>query len=214
MHPRNIYNNLPDFNELSKIYKEFAEIAKVEISGKIRLDFSDLKTKFILTKCCLHKDFKLDVDLPENRLCPTLPLRLNYIHFIEDLFEYCNIKEDITGVDIGTGASSIYCLLAARINNWKMYGLEIDEENIKSANQNILKNELTQIIKIINQENSEKMFEKLFDYDPSVKTFCICNPPFYSDDREMTEIQNRTGKRPKVQREEKPSHETVTEGKF
>lgn len=212
MHPRNIYNKLPDFNELSKKYPEFAKIAKVDLSGKIKIDFSDLESKLVLTKCCLHKDFQLTVELPKNRLCPTLPLRLNYIHFIEDLLEHCKISEDISGVDIGTGSSAIYCLLSARMHNdWKMYGLEVDEENLNFASQTINENNLNDQIKIISQDKSEKIFEKLFESDENVKTFCLCNPPFYGDAQEMTETQNRTGKRPKVQHE-KPSHETVTEG--
>lgn len=212
MHPRNIYNKQIDFNELSKNYPEFSKIAKVDLNGKIKLDFSDLETKFVLTKCCLMKDFLLDVDLPKNRLCPTLPLRLNYIHFIEDILEHCGIKENISGVDIGTGASSIYCLLTARLHkDWKMFGLEIDQENIKSSTVNVAKNQLNDSIKIINQDGSDKIFQKLFEFDGSQKTFCLCNPPFYSDAEEMTEIKNRTGKRPKIQLEQ-PSHETITEG--
>lgn len=212
MHPRNIYNKHPDFNELSKNYPEFDKKAKVDLNGKIKLDFNDPESRLALARCCLHKDFQLDVELPTNRLCPTLPLRLNYIHFIEDLLDHCGVKEDVTGIDIGTGASCIYCLLAARIHNdWKMYGLEVDQDNIDCARRNVVKNNLNDQIEIISQERSEKIFNKLFDTDQSQKTFCLCNPPFYSDAEEMTEVQNRTGKRTKIQIE-KPSHETVTEG--
>lgn len=48
---------------------------------------------------------------------------------------------------------------------------------------------------MIAQENSSAIFEKLFQFDPSPKTFCICNPPFFSSNEEVTSAQNRTGKR-------------------
>lgn len=54
----------------------------------------------ILTKCLLQKDFDLKVDFPINRLIPTLPLRLNYILWIEDILNTFGIKE-VSGVDIG-----------------------------------------------------------------------------------------------------------------
>lgn len=166
----------------------------------------------MFTKCCLHKDFNLDIELPKNRLCPTLPLRLNYIHFIEDLLKHCDITKDIIGVDIGAGASCIYCLLAVRVNkDWKMYALEMDQENIKFARENIIRNQLTEEVMIVDQEDSNQIFEKLFKKSQSQKSFCLCNPPFFSSDLEMIEGENRTGKRPKLQLE-RPSHETVTEG--
>lgn len=160
----------------------------------------------------MHNDFNLSVDIPKNRLCPTLPLRLNYIHFIEDLLNHCEIKENVVGVDIGSGASCVYCLLAVRVNpTWKMYALEVEEQNIESAKHNITKNQLEDKIIMIDQKNSEKIFEQLFEADATTKSFCLCNPPFYSSEHEMVEAENRTGKRKKLQIEQ-PSKETVFDG--
>lgn len=148
-----------------------------------------------LTKCCLHKDFNLEVELPPDKLLPTIPLRLNYLLWIEDLIKHSSITEKITGVDIGCGASCVYCLLAIRMNpSWKMFALEIDEKNLKYAQDNTNRNCLDDRIKIIAQEESTMLFEKLFQRDPRNKTFCICNPPFYSSKDEVIG-ENRTGKR-------------------
>ena len=38
-----------------------------------------------LTCAALSKDFGLEVDLPDDRLVPMVPQRLNYIHWVEDL---------------------------------------------------------------------------------------------------------------------------------
>lgn len=182
------------------------------MKGKVKINFDDQESRRILTKCCLDNDFNLDVELPKDRLSPTIPLRLNYIHFIEDVMLHCGITENISGVDIGCGSSCVYCLIALRLNPlWKMFALELDELNLKVARENVNRNKLQEQIIIVDQESSEKIFKQLFEKDQDKKTFCLCNPPFYASEHEMTEIDNRTGKRRKLQIEQ-PSKETVVEG--
>jgi len=72
------------------------------LNGKIVFDFKNQEGLRLLTTILLKKDFGLDVDLPVGRLIPTIPLRLNYLLWIEDLFNlnYDNTKK-IKGIDIG-----------------------------------------------------------------------------------------------------------------
>lgn len=72
------------------------------LNGKIVFDFKNQDGLRLLTTILLKKDFDLDVDLPVGRLVPTIPLRLNYLLWIEDLFNlnYDNTKK-IKGIDIG-----------------------------------------------------------------------------------------------------------------
>lgn len=168
-----------------------------DIKGKFKIDFKNQEHVRILTKCLLKKDFDLDVFLPADRLVPTLPLRLNYILWIEDILNEANMHENIKGIDIGTGASCIYCFLASR-RNWEMYGLEIDSLNLKIAQENVTRNKLEDRIKIVPQnENDHQFFSKIFETYPDLCSvdFCMVNPPFYSDINEITESKNRTGKR-------------------
>lgn len=74
-----------------------------------------------------------------------------------------------------------------------MLALEIDEENLKSAQANITRNRLQNVI-LVSQERSTKIFQKLFEASIQHASFCICNPPFYSSKDEILG-QNRTGKR-------------------
>lgn len=74
-----------------------------DINGKVTINFKDENTLRTLTKCLLHKDFKLDVILPSEKLVPTLPLRLNYILWIEDILKTSEITTNVTGIDIGNG---------------------------------------------------------------------------------------------------------------
>lgn len=168
-----------------------------DVNGKIKLDFKDPEAVRRLTKCCLKKDFNLDIEIPPDKLLPTLPLRINYILWIEDLLNHCEmVNDEIVGVDIGTGACCIYCLLSVRMNNnWKMFALEIDKENVIYAKANISKNHLDDKVVVIDQEGSDKIFERLFAENDKKKTFTICNPPFFTSEKQMIEGENRTGKR-------------------
>lgn len=66
----------------------------------MNIDFKDEAALKTLTKCLLKQDFNLTVDLPPKQLVPTLPLRLNYILWIEDIIETLKMS-DVIGLDIG-----------------------------------------------------------------------------------------------------------------
>lgn len=128
MHPRNKYRIPSNFTDLAIEYPEFREISNLvniyteivftisslrrfnkkkncfhlqDVNGKVTVNFKDEKTLRILTKCLLHKDFRLDVILPPDKLIPTLPLRLNYILWIEDILKTAGITSNVIGIDIG-----------------------------------------------------------------------------------------------------------------
>ncbi|RZF44921.1 hypothetical protein LSTR_LSTR013787 [Laodelphax striatellus] len=149
MHPRNIYKKPPNFVKLALEYPEFKKFVKQDLSGKISINFKEREAVLALTKALLQNDFGLSLTLPENRLVPTLPLRLNYILWLEDLLQlkYLASKEPVHGIDIGTGAACIYPLLAAKKNSWNMLATEVDGVSIEYANSNVTTNELTDLIK-------------------------------------------------------------------
>lgn len=115
---------------------------------------------------------------------------------MEDLLAHAGMTGEVTGIDVGCGASCIYCLLAVRNKfDWKMFALEIDKDNLKHAQENIARNQLEGRITIVAQDDSSSLFAKLFEVDPRQKSFCLCNPPFFSSIEEVRNSQNRTGNR-------------------
>lgn len=70
----------------------------------MKIDFEDENALRILTKCLLKRDFNLTVNIPPKQLVPTLPLRLNYILWIEDMVKTFQF-ENVIGLDIGK-----YCI--------------------------------------------------------------------------------------------------------
>nr|XP_021185550.2 U6 small nuclear RNA (adenine-(43)-N(6))-methyltransferase [Helicoverpa armigera] len=211
MHPRNIYKTPPDFGNLSKLFSEFSAISKVDVTGKITIDFKDPHSLRILTKCLLKSDFNLDVDIPEDRLVPTLPLRLNYILWIEDLLESIQRRDNIKGIDIGTGACAIYPLLAAVKNKWNFLATETDSESLSKAQENIQKNNLQEIIQL-KKNTTQSIISHVFSDEPNQEfDFCMCNPPFYSTLQELYESRSPARLPPKNGFTGSPQ-ELITEG--
>ena len=146
MHPRNIYRNKPCYQDLTKFSSDFAKHCSFDSNGKLLFDYSNPNALRSLTKVLLIKDFGLDVEIPEDRLIPTLPMRLNYVLWIEDLLDYCGIRSNnsVSGVDIGTGCCAIFPLLSATLNkNFHFLATDIDAVNLSYAKLNVDKNGLS-----------------------------------------------------------------------
>lgn len=105
MHPRNIYRKAPpDFKLLAEKFDYFRKFTKETKSGHLTLNFKDPEALRALTCALLEHDFGLKLSIPLDRLIPTVPLRLNYILWIEDLlsclpdvFSHATVR----GFDIG-----------------------------------------------------------------------------------------------------------------
>lgn len=67
------------------------------------LNFKDPEAVRALTCTLLKEDFGLTIDIPVERLIPTVPLRLNYIHWVEDLIGHRDADKQTLrrGIDIG-----------------------------------------------------------------------------------------------------------------
>lgn len=95
--------------------------------------------------------------IPKGHLCPPVPGRADYLHYIADLLAEKNSGQYPTGtntkgLDIGTGTSCIYPLLGNRIYGWKFVGTDINPgainnvKNILNANPSLKKNKKSTII--------------------------------------------------------------------
>uniref|UniRef100_A0AAR2INL7 Methyltransferase like 16 n=1 Tax=Pygocentrus nattereri TaxID=42514 RepID=A0AAR2INL7_PYGNA len=100
MHPRNRYKDKPpDFAYLASKYPDFQKHVQINLLGRVMLNFKDPEAVRALTCTLLKEDFGLTIEIPLERLIPTVPLRLNYIHWVEDLTEGQGSSR--RGIDIG-----------------------------------------------------------------------------------------------------------------
>ncbi|XP_046544029.1 LOW QUALITY PROTEIN: RNA N6-adenosine-methyltransferase mettl16-like [Haliotis rubra] len=188
MHPRNPYRRQkPDFQLLASKYPEFCSHVIQDTAGKVFLDFKNPEDLRILTKTLLKEDFDLDVELPQDRLVPTIPLRLNYLLWVEDIIG--RKKSGVRGIDIGTGSSCVYPLLGNKMNKWSFLATDIDAQNVFYAKKNVEKNSLTSAITVKKVTEDALMTGALLDEDSDVTyDFCMCNPPFFADHNEAQAV--------------------------
>ncbi|KAK6343318.1 hypothetical protein TWF730_010909 [Orbilia blumenaviensis] len=188
MHPKNVYKNGVSFAQLAKEYPGLAKCLK----GANSLNFHDPESVRQLAKALLKKEFNLEVNLQEDRLCPGVPNRLNYILWLNDLLMDTHEEgispgsSKVTGVDIGTGASAIYPLLGcAQFPTWNFLATEIDSQSVSSAATNIEQNALEDRITLLDVSSSSTIFPEEVVSHPLNIDFTMCNPPFYASINEM-----------------------------
>ncbi|XP_074641326.1 U6 small nuclear RNA (adenine-(43)-N(6))-methyltransferase-like [Tubulanus polymorphus] len=180
MHPRNPYRKKkPDFKALAIKYKEFRDHATTNENGKVQIDFKDPESLRALSWALLKEDFGLDVEMPLDRLIPTIPLRLNYILWVEDIVGRDNVK----GIDIGCGSSCIYPLLGAKMNDWNFVATDVDGQNIHFAKKNIRNNDLESKIEVI-EVGDDVLLHGVIKERSEKFDFCMCNPPFFANNLE------------------------------
>ncbi|KAL1554425.1 23S rRNA (adenine(1618)-N(6))-methyltransferase [Salvia divinorum] len=153
--PNRYADNLPDFAQLASLYPSFEPYVFYSRDGCPRIDWTDFNSTRELTRVLLLHDLGVNWWIPDGQLCPTVPNKLNYIHWIEDLLALdivpaIRVEGDITtGFDIGTGANCIYPLLGSSVLGWKFVGSDITDIAIEWANKNVESNpHLSNLIEI------------------------------------------------------------------
>ncbi|QSZ34418.1 hypothetical protein DSL72_006010 [Monilinia vaccinii-corymbosi] len=185
----NIYKEDVDFAALGREDPDFGKL----LDSNGQLDFSDPKSVQQLTKSLLKRDFGLKLKLPDDRLCPPVPNRLNYILWLQDLIDtssdtYTNSyspDRQVHGLDIGTGASCIYPLLGcAQRPLWKFTGIDIDDKSISFARENVQINGLQSRVQLI-QTQPQGPLIPLDEIGCYSLDFTLCNPPFYTSAEDL-----------------------------
>ncbi|KAE8295350.1 U6 small nuclear RNA (adenine-(43)-N(6))-methyltransferase [Larimichthys crocea] len=195
MHPRNRYKDKPpDFGYLASKYPDFQQHVHTSLTGRPVVNFKEPEAVRALTCTLLKEDFGLTIEIPLERLIPTVPLRLNYIHWVEDLID--GQKQPRRGIDIGTGASCIYPLLGATMNGWYFLATEVDDICFDYATKNVEQNSLSDLIKVVKVPQKTLLMDALKEETEIVYDFCMCNPPFFANQLEAKGVNSRNSRRP------------------
>ncbi|EAZ82059.1 23S rRNA (adenine(1618)-N(6))-methyltransferase RlmF [Algoriphagus machipongonensis] len=185
LHPSNLHRDRYDFPSLINTQPELEKFVAENKYGDLSIDFADPKAVKELNRALLKHFYQIsDWDIPSGYLCPPIPGRVDYLHYLADLLSDCNKGklpegEKVNVLDLGTGANCIYPLLGTRIYNWNFVGSEIDPKAIHSAQQNLNSN--PQILKKVNlrlQENPKEILSGIIRSD-DVFDLVLCNPPFH-----------------------------------
>ena len=201
LHPRNLDRFGYNFKQLiedSPELEAFVSFNEYHIDSsdseqvKQTIDFRNPEAVKSLNKALLRSHYNIqNWDIPKNYLCPPIPGRADYIHYIADLLALSNngsIPEGHTvqGLDIGIGANGIYPIIGNAAYGWSFVGTDIDEKAIENCSA-ILKANPKLIDNISLQQQTEARFIFKNIITPEDKfAFTICNPPFHKSLEEAT----------------------------
>lgn len=197
LHPRNSHKNGYDFKELISQCPPLKEFVFTNQYQTETIDFGNPKAVKLLNKALLSAHYSItNWDIPENYLCPPLPSRADYIHYIADLLAASNngtipVGDTITGLDIGIGANCIYPLLGNSLFQWSFVGTDCDEVALQNCKKIIASN--PKIIDFISlqMQIAPRFILKDIILKEDKFAFTICNPPFHSSKEKAGEAALR-----------------------
>ncbi len=191
LHPSNAHKKGYNFTELCKAFEPLKAFVFVNTYGTETIDFSNQKTVKSLNSALLAKDYNIKFwEFPDENLCPPIPGRVDYIHYLSDLLKESGISKNIKVLDIGTGANCIYPLLGNATYGWHFVGTDIDAKSLKYAELIIEKNELIESIKFIKQAHSTQVLKGILETTDKFSA-AMCNPPFYGSQEEAMMANTR-----------------------
>ena len=197
LHPRNNHRFGYDFKTLIENSPELKQYVFVNEFETETIDFSNPDAVKELNKALLTSDYEIqNWDIPANYLCPPIPGRADYIHYLADILASNNNEiipegETVQGLDIGIGSNCIYPILGNAIYGWSFVGTDIDENAIQNCKKIIEQNpKLIDVISLQLQVDARFIFKNIILPEDKF-AFTICNPPFHNSKEEATKSSIR-----------------------
>lgn len=204
LHPRNKHRNRYDFTQLIESCVDLKPFVKLNKFNDESIDFANPEAVKMLNKALLKHFYNIENwNIPANYLCPPIPGRADYIHYIEDLLASTNnkkITKTVKCLDVGVGANCVYPIIGTKEYNWHFVGADIDKIAIENANQIIESNPfLKDKIELRLQPNPKNIFQGIIKENERFDV-TICNPPFHASLQEaqagtMRKINNLNPKK-------------------
>lgn len=190
LHLRNLHRSRYDFELLISNCPELKPLVSINKYAIETIDFSNPIAVKTLNRALLQTYYEIqNWDIPKNYLCPPIPGRADYIHYLADLLSESNngnipVGSSVSGLDIGTGANCIYPILGSAIYDWSFVATDIDKKAIENCSKIIEANpKLIEAISLQQQTESRFIFKNIITPEDRF-TFTMCNPPFHASAEE------------------------------
>ncbi|WP_065258371.1 23S rRNA (adenine(1618)-N(6))-methyltransferase RlmF [Pseudomonas bananamidigenes] len=196
LHPRNRHQGRYDFPALIKSMPELAKFVIINPYGKESIDFANPDAVRVFNRALLKAFYGIAYwDIPADYLCPPVPGRADYVHFLADLLAANNDGviprgASVKVLDIGTGANCIYPLIGHSDYRWHFLGSDIDATATASARTIVQANGLSKAIQIRQQANRKQILAGLLEAGERFE-LTMCNPPFHASLEEATRGSTR-----------------------
>lgn len=186
LHPRNRHRSRYDFKQLIKSSSELGAFVQRNKFGDESVDFANPAAVKALNRALLRHFYGIGQwDIPAGYLCPPIPGRADYIHYLADLLAadtgaVVPRGDTIKVLDVGMGANCIYPIIGHQEYGWHFVGSDIDPVALRSAEQTVAANPvLAGTVEGRLQTTANHIFTgiikpgELFD-------LTLCNPPFHA----------------------------------
>lgn len=197
LHPRNLHRFGYDFDELIISFPDLKPFVFTNEFQTKTIDFSNSQAVKALNKSLLKSNYDIsNWDIPADYLCPPIPGRVDYIHYLADLLAESNNEivpdgENVQGLDVGVGANCIYPILGHQVYGWSFVGTDSDEIALKNCEKIIQNNpKLIDFISLQLQGEVRFIFKNIILPEDKF-AFTICNPPFHSSQEEASKSNIR-----------------------
>ncbi|MEL7119460.1 MAG: 23S rRNA (adenine(1618)-N(6))-methyltransferase RlmF [Bacteroidota bacterium] len=193
LHKRNLHQSGYDFDALKKAYPDLEQHIILSKAGKETVDFSKSNSVLSLNQALLKHHYKIEFwDLPKNYLCPPIPGRADYIHYVADLLAKSfegdvPVGKHVKALDIGVGANCIYPILGHKLYEWSFVGVDVDPIAVRSSKAIAEINGLKTKIEIRKQLREDRFFDNVIKENEEF-ALTICNPPFFKSEKEAEKV--------------------------
>ncbi|MFV7772180.1 23S rRNA (adenine(1618)-N(6))-methyltransferase RlmF [Shewanella marisflavi] len=209
LHKRNLHAQGYDFNALVEATPALKPYVRPNPYGNLSIDFADPKAVKLLNLALLRLHYGLNYwDIPEGFLCPPIPGRVDYLHYLADLLaesapsnkggkgKEANVTkvprgERVVVLDIGTGANGIYPLLGSQVYGWRFVASDIDPVSLANVAQIIDNNpSLEGKLSLRQQRDAKQIFTGIITAQDRFD-LTLCNPPFHGSLEEASRGSDR-----------------------
>jgi 23S rRNA (adenine1618-N6)-methyltransferase len=184
LHLRNKHRSRYDFDVLIQVNSKLREFVKLNAYNDVSIDFANPQAVKALNLALLKQFYNItEWDIPAEYLCPPIPGRADYLHYLADLLASTNNGvipqgEIIRALDIGVGANIIYPLIGNREYGWHFVGADIDPVSIDNGLGILEANSLLSAIELRLQASPLNIFTGVIGQGERFD-LTMCNPPFH-----------------------------------
>lgn len=154
--------------------------------GELGIDFADPAAVKALNRALLKDSYGIQAwEIPPQNLCPAVPGRADYVHYLADLLAASNRgvipnNKFIQVLDIGTGVNCIYPLIGHSEYGWRFVATDINAASLENAQAILDANPaLAQHITLRLQPSPNAIFSGIV-FDDEWFDLTLCNPPFHA----------------------------------
>jgi len=184
LHPRNKHRGRYDFDVLIQANPALASFVKLNAYHDASIDFANPQAVRALNQALLKQFYGISAwDIPAQYLCPAIPGRADYLHYLADLLASSNAGviprgESVRVLDIGVGANAIYPLIGNREYGWHFVGTDIEPIALVNGQGILDANGLATAIELRLQASPLNVFKGVVG--PGERfNLTMCNPPFH-----------------------------------